>query len=391
MNSPPVIELDRVGYRQQETQILSDINWSLRTGEHWAVLGPNGSGKTTLLKIACGYLWPSTGRVLRLGQELCDLRELRRHIGWITSDLAGQIPAEESALETVVTGRLDQWGLKHFLGFEPTEQDFADARAMLVGLRCESLIEKPFGVLSQGERQQVLIARARMSNPLLLVLDEPCAGMDPGVRERFLAWLDEAIAVTAESRRGARDASCRRDHAGHRKHTHADGRTHSRGWRHAHDRHPSSYRGSLRAASPCARILWRAVVADLGGPLLTFVKYIAPSSTSKTLAGSGTADACDNAANCEYWRIQSSRSRPSVSPSRSTSPLAACPYAACQMARSAPLTAPSKFKSPPRKLPFCFQGVANNSASVMTSSSPRIACKAAGVKASTNVPFHGEK
>lgn len=193
MDSAPIIELNGVGYRQQHTQILSDINWSIRAGEHWAVLGPNGSGKTTLLKIACGYLWPSTGQVLRLGQELVDLRELRRHIGWITGDLAAQIPAEDTALETVVTGRLGQWGLKVFAGFEPTEQDFADARAMLTGLRCESLIEKRFGVLSQGERQQVLIARVRMANPLLMVLDEPCAGMDPGVRERFLAWLNESI------------------------------------------------------------------------------------------------------------------------------------------------------------------------------------------------------
>lgn len=195
MGEPAVIELENVGYRQQQTQILSEIDWSIREGEHWAVLGPNGSGKTTLLKIACGYLWPSTGRVLRLGQELVDLRELRKRIGWITSDLGAQIPAKETALETVVTGRLGQWGLKHFIGFEPADQDFADAREMLVGLRCESLIDKRFGVLSQGERQQVLIARARMTDPLLMVLDEPCAGMDPGVRERFLAWLNQAISA----------------------------------------------------------------------------------------------------------------------------------------------------------------------------------------------------
>jgi iron complex transport system ATP-binding protein len=196
MDSETIIELKDVGYCQQQSEILSDINWSLRYGEHWAVLGPNGSGKTTLLKIACGYLWPSSGQVLRLGQELLDLRELRRHIGWITGDLAAQIPAEDTALETVVTGRLGQWGLKQFIGFEPTEQDFADARAMLRGLRCESLIKKRFGVLSQGERQQVLIARARMSDPLLMVLDEPCAGMDPGVRERFLSWLNGTITLT---------------------------------------------------------------------------------------------------------------------------------------------------------------------------------------------------
>src|SRR3954466_14716451 len=76
---------------------------------------------------------------------------------------------------------------------EPTGADFADAHDELARLCCESLGDKPFGILSQGERQQVLIARARMAKPLLLVLDEPCAGMDPGVRERFLAWLSEAL------------------------------------------------------------------------------------------------------------------------------------------------------------------------------------------------------
>lgn len=196
-NSSAIIELSSVSYCQGGTQILSEVNWSLRSSEHWGVLGPNGSGKTTLLKIACGYLWPSSGRVLRLGQELIDLRILREQIGWITGDLAAQIPGGDTALETVVTGRLAQLGLKRFIGFEPSEQDFVDARKMLINLKCESLIEKPFGVLSQGERQQVLIARARMAKPLLLVLDEPCAGMDPGVRERFLRWLDHSLAEPA--------------------------------------------------------------------------------------------------------------------------------------------------------------------------------------------------
>lgn len=187
------VELQDVGYRQQQKQILANICWTLRRDEHWSVLGPNGSGKTTLLKIACGFLWPTSGRVLRLGQELLDLRELRKQIGWITADLAAQVPPRDTALDTVVSGRLAQVGLKHFSGSEPTRHDFDDAQAMLALLRCQHLANKPFGVLSQGERQQVLIARARMAEPLLLVLDEPCAGMDPGVRERFLRWLNRSI------------------------------------------------------------------------------------------------------------------------------------------------------------------------------------------------------
>jgi iron complex transport system ATP-binding protein len=107
--------------------------------------------------------------------------------------MISDIPPTETALETVVSGRLGQLGLKWFPEFGASDADFSVAAAELERLGCSDLTEKPFGVLSQGERQQVLIARARMARPLLLVLDEPCAGMDPGVRERFLAWLDEAL------------------------------------------------------------------------------------------------------------------------------------------------------------------------------------------------------
>jgi iron complex transport system ATP-binding protein len=188
-----LITCQSVGYRQQGTDILTDINWKIDRGQHWAVLGPNGSGKTTLLRIACGYLWPTSGRVLRLGEELIDLGELRRSIGWISSGMIAEIPRWDTGLETVVSGRFAQIGLKRLPDMEPTSADFADARSELSRLRCESLANKQFGILSQGERQQVLIARARMAKPLLLVLDEPCAGMDPGVRERFLAWLSEML------------------------------------------------------------------------------------------------------------------------------------------------------------------------------------------------------
>jgi iron complex transport system ATP-binding protein len=195
---PPLIELDRVGYRQGAAVILRDVCWRLDRGKHWAVLGPNGSGKTTLLRIACGYLWPTSGVVRRCGEELIDLGELRRSIGWVATDLAANIPPRERAIETVVSGKFAQVGLRRLGDMQPAEVDFAAARRLLGEMHCDALADKPFRVLSQGERQQVLVARARMVDPLLIVLDEPCAGMDPGVRERFLAWVN-ALASAANT------------------------------------------------------------------------------------------------------------------------------------------------------------------------------------------------
>lgn len=198
MLTSPLIELVRVGYRQQGTQILDNVSWSLSARERWAVLGPNGCGKSTLLRIACGYVWPTSGSVRRLGEELLDLRALRRSLGWASSELPAQIPPGERALETVVSGKFAQVGLKALGDVQPTAADFAAARQLLEQMGCD-FADKPFGVLSQGERQQTLVARARMVDPLMIVLDEPCAGMDPGVRERFLAWLNDFAAPAEQA------------------------------------------------------------------------------------------------------------------------------------------------------------------------------------------------
>lgn len=183
----PILDIRDICYRINNRLILDHVSWQIQKGEHWAVLGPNGAGKTTLLKIACGYIWANAGgTVYRNGQALVDLRELRKSIGWVTISLAAQIPLGESVIRTVVSGKFAQLGLCEYTGHEPQDVDFARARAFLSEMDCAHVANQKFGTLSQGERQRVLIARARMARPLLLILDEPCAGLDPGGRELLL-------------------------------------------------------------------------------------------------------------------------------------------------------------------------------------------------------------
>lgn len=191
--SSPLFEIRDVSFRAGGQSILTDVSWQVDAGQHWAMIGPNGAGKTTLLKIACGYIWPNDGgEILRQGKRLVDLRQLRRSMGWVSHRFAAEIPTNEPVLDTVLSGRRGEVGLKHWqhASNSPIEEQ-NEARQYLEKLGCSHLTNRPFGVLSQGEQQKVLIARSLMSLPLLVFLNEPCAGLDPGVRERFLADLQD--------------------------------------------------------------------------------------------------------------------------------------------------------------------------------------------------------
>jgi iron complex transport system ATP-binding protein len=191
MKPTPALEVRDVSYTANGQTVLQSINWTVLPGEHWAILGPNGSGKTTLLKVACGYLWPNAGgEIRRRGELLVDLRELRKSIGWVTSSLASEIPANEKVIRTVVSGKFAQLGLLEGFGGNATTADFQTAAKLLARMNCDHLSERRFGVLSQGEQQKVLIARALMTRPYLIFLDEPCAGLDPGARESLLATIE---------------------------------------------------------------------------------------------------------------------------------------------------------------------------------------------------------
>ncbi|HEU4341725.1 MAG TPA: ATP-binding cassette domain-containing protein [Candidatus Binatia bacterium] len=190
MKKIPALELRDVSYTAGGKTILQSIDWTVQRGEHWAILGPNGSGKTTLLRLACGYLWPNRGgEIYRKGKQLTNLPELRKSIGWVTSTLTADIPPFEKVIRTVISGKFAQIGYLERFGGEATAADYRLAASYLRQLGCDDLHDQEFGSLSQGEQQKVLIARARMTRPYLMIFDEPCAGMDPGARENFLQSL----------------------------------------------------------------------------------------------------------------------------------------------------------------------------------------------------------
>jgi iron complex transport system ATP-binding protein len=181
------VDVDRHYRVELDRPILAGIRFRIEKGEHWALIGANGSGKSTLLSIISGDLWPSRGVVRVLGEEYgrVDKREFRKQIGVVSAALFSSLPAADTGLEVVASGIRAMIGK---LGpFEPVELE--RGRRALRRAFASDAGPKPYGVLSQGERQRVMIARALVNEPKLLVLDEPCSGLDPVARERFLADL----------------------------------------------------------------------------------------------------------------------------------------------------------------------------------------------------------
>lgn len=185
--SGPILQVQGLKV-SREIPILQDIQWTVQPGEHWVILGPNGSGKTTLLNALTGFMPATAGSISLLGSTYgrSDWRKLRKQVGWVSATVAGRIEDREPALAAVLSGReamINYWG-------ELKEEELEEARGILREIGCKHLVERPWAYLSQGERQRVLIGRALMARYEILLLDEPCAGLDMVAREEFLHFLD---------------------------------------------------------------------------------------------------------------------------------------------------------------------------------------------------------
>lgn len=183
-----VIDLAWVGVQRDDRAILRNLTWTVNEGERWVVLGPNGAGKSTLLAVLATRLYPTSGTVRILDEEIgaVDVAELKPRIGVVNAGVVAHLPTSETVENVVLTAAWAVTG-RWIEQYEP--EDVLRAQTLLEQFDIAKYADRRFGTLSDGERKRALIARALMANPELLLLDEPAAGLDLGAREELVARL----------------------------------------------------------------------------------------------------------------------------------------------------------------------------------------------------------
>lgn len=191
MNSDVIIEATDLCQQSGRKFLFQHINWQVKRGEHWLIFGMNGCGKTTLLSTIAGYRSPTSGQLKVFGQTYNNdnIFELRRRIGWVSSSFFEKCYSRESALHIVLSSITGTLGVD----FSITDEHLQRAKTLLQTLGMGDKINNPFDFLSRGEQQNVLIARALLTDPDILVLDEPGTGLDVYARERMLKMIRSLV------------------------------------------------------------------------------------------------------------------------------------------------------------------------------------------------------
>ncbi|MCX9085193.1 MAG: ATP-binding cassette domain-containing protein [Candidatus Methanoperedens sp.] len=186
-----IVRLDHISFIRNSSKILHDLHLSIDKGQHWAIIGQNGSGKTSLISIINGYHQPSQGKVSVLGKKFgsADLRELRLHIGECSSQIRNMIHQWEAVRDIVISGKFASIGLYETPSLKVKER----ANELIETLGLSRMSDRRFETLSDGEKQKTLLARALMPEPELLLLDEPCAGLDIKAREELLSGIQKMM------------------------------------------------------------------------------------------------------------------------------------------------------------------------------------------------------